>query len=302
MKRSVIQSTIRGQVGQAEEAVFRQLLPTLETQVPDPRKVRVLLAGDFAAACAAYQSDEVGREGHPPAVNYPVEKPDGSVVGGKTIATRGGDVIIIVPPMIFQVEEMARRTLFHEAQHVWLHHRSESAIAVHQQAPSLTIPDGLDWTFAWIAEVALDEFRCERALYDHGLAEPDAGDDAAAEWDELLELFAQVNTAYQQTHDLNAFDQQTFAALERTAVALAYAAARVVSGDDGVKTQWSRFGPAGEVAATLQPVPNARIACSPEALTSAAFALAGQLRGILNAHGRIDIYPIEGGHYIEPLF
>lgn len=143
------------------------LIPSFTAEVLRPDAVELVVTDQYEAVAGEYSV-------HSPVVANPTEtaddyramKSDGAMAVAKTIDLPDDQIAVVVGSAITRLgSEQAWRALFHETKHVRLHQKTTSAWGVHRRT-TFNLPDDLSYGFVWIAEIAIDEFRCERAVYE----------------------------------------------------------------------------------------------------------------------------------------
>ena len=224
-----------------------------------------------------------------------MRKPDGALTVALTVNTTDG-VDVVLPTGLLDIDdEILDRTVLHEAQHVRLHQHAGSAFAAHRRVPDFDTPDDLPWEFLWLAEIAIDEYRCELSLYKRGLAdvEPPSGGELG-ELEAIVATFDAVRASYQRHRDLMRLYQAAFEVLQRLGVFVAYTAAKIVAGPDEIATLWRAKPPVREAVAILRELPDSGRAVSDEDLTAVAVRFGRQLRQMLRVHGGMDYHFVDG--------
>jgi Pyridoxamine 5'-phosphate oxidase len=186
----------------------------------------------------------------------------------------------------------------HEAQHVRLIQNADSAMAVHRRV-AFGLPADLTWEFIWLAESIIDEFRCERALYEKELLVPEMAP-AADEYAKVIALFDEIRDSYDHLPDLSTACRRSFAVLERFGTLLSYAAASMVV-SPGVAGPWTSLTSTAGLVATLSHVPGAASVMRDERLASIALGLAWFLREVLQDMGFDYRLLLDGSRQFELL-
>ncbi|HEY4277401.1 MAG TPA: hypothetical protein VGM91_04215 [Conexibacter sp.] len=265
-------------------------------ELPDPPRVRLIIADDFPRAAAKARDRAVEKSNDEPAPEtYNVQKPDGAVTVALTVNTAEG-VDVVLPTALLQIDdEIVDRTVLHEAQHVRLHQHAGSAFAAHRRVPGFDTPDDLAWEFLWLAENAVDEYRCELSLYNRELADvepPNGGE--LGELEAIVANFDAARASYQRRGDLMRLYHTAFQVLQRLGVFLADTAARIVTGPDELVAPWRSEPSVRHAVALLREMPDSGSAVSDEDLTAVAVQFGRQLRQALRVHGRMDYYFVGG--------
>ena len=133
----------------------------LTALAPDPGTVRLVVTGDFVRSAKDRMADFVKRD------EFDLVR-NGGVVGAKTLTLADGRIDVLFPAWWFvtdgttdeeraALEQLAKRTLVHEAQHV----------SMTQSGEEFEPPDGEPWArtnFLAIAGQVLDEYRAEAGV------------------------------------------------------------------------------------------------------------------------------------------
>lgn len=275
---------VSGAIPPAEQAVWDSLIPEFGQELPNPQRVRLVITDRYEQIAGAYAVLSPTRSNTTAtAADYQAAKPDGAMAVAKTIDLPNDEVVVVASTVLTRLgHRSVRRTLLHEAQHVRLHQHGDSAMAVHRRV-RFELPDDLTWEFVWLAESAVDEFRCERAMHEKGLG----GADARAVVDDypgIVALFDTVRGSYRRQGDLMAAYHGSFAALDRLGTFLAYGAASVVL-NPGTAEAWRAIPSMAKLLEVVSDVPSPAGVVPDEQLTAVSVEIARMLRGTLQAMG-----------------
>lgn len=275
---------LRRPLGAQERALWDSLIPEFTHEALYPSGVQLVIADRFEEVAGEYAVQSASRLNQAAtAADYSSVKPGGATAVAITVGLPDGKVAVIVNAGLAKLgREVVRRTLLHEAQHICLIQNADSAMAVHKRV-AFYLPADLAWEFVWLAESIIDEFRCERALYEKGLLDPKMVP-AVDEYSKVVALFDEVRDSYDHGLDIIAVCHRSFAVLERFGTVLSYAAAGMVVGA-GVAAPWTSLTPAAGLAGTLSHVPGAMSTMHDEKLASISLGLAWLLREVFQDMG-----------------
>ena len=261
-----------------ERALWDSLIPEFARETPCPQRVRLVIADKYEEVVGEYALQSALRvDPAATAAGYQSVKPGGAMAVAKTIDLPDDKVAVVVNAGLAKLgREVARRTLLHEAQHVRLNQNADSAMAVHKRV-AFHLPADLTWEFIWLAESIVDEFRCERALYEKGLLGPGMAP-AAYEYSRVTALFDEIwESCDGGAAGLNAACHRSFAVLERFGTLLAYVAASMIV-RPGMMSPWTSLTPAAGLVGTLTHVPATTVIVHDQKLASISLGLAWFLR------------------------
>ena len=275
---------LRRPLGAQERALWDSLIPEFTHEALYPSRVQLVIADRFEEVAGEYAVQSVWRLNQAEtAADYSSVKPGGAMAVAITVGLPYGKIAVIVNAGLAKLgREVVRRTLLHEAQHICLIQNADSAMAVHKRV-AFYLPADLAWEFVWLAESIIDEFRCERALYEKGLLDPKMVP-AVDEYSKVVALFDEVRDSYDHGLDIIAVCHRSFAVLERFGTVLSYAAAGMVVGA-AVAAPWTSLTPAAGLAGTLSHVPGAMSTMRDEKLASISLGLAWLLREVFQDMG-----------------
>lgn len=275
---------LRRTLGAQERALWDSLIPEFTHEALYPSRVQLVIADRFEEVAGEYAVQSVWRLNQAEtAADYSSVKPGGAMAVAITVGLPDGKIAVIVNAGLAKLgREVVRRTLLHEAQHICLIQNADSAMAVHKRV-AFYLPADLAWEFVWLAESIIDEFRCERALYEKGLLDPKMVP-AVDEYSKVVALFDEVRDSYDHGLDIIAVCHRSFAVLERFGTVLSYAAAGMVVGA-GVAAPWTSLTPAAGLAGTLSHVPGVMSTMHDEKLASISLGLAWLLREVFQDMG-----------------
>lgn len=267
----------------------------------NPSLVEVIFTDRYEQVAGEYGAKALHQNHSGPTRQYVATKPDGALAVAKTIEVTAEKIVVVVVVSVGLLynADMARRTLVHEAQHVRLIQNGDSAFAIHRRFDFI-LPSGLVWEFLWVAESALDEFRCERSVYERGLAklDPDSGS-VPQDHAVIQTAFAQVRRDYLRTNDLMRAYQEAFSVLDRLAVYLVYGAATLSIGSD--KSKWVRVPGMAMVQQVLLDVPGTSVKLDIDQVVVISVELGRVLRTLLQSAGFDLFYMPDGGSYFKIL-
>jgi len=275
---------LRHPLGAQERALWDSLIPEFTHEALYPSRVQLVITDTYEEVAGEYAVQSVWRLNQAEtAADYSSVKPGGAMAVAITVGLPDGKIAVIVNAGLAKLgREVVRRTLLHEAQHICLIQNADSAMAVHKRV-AFYLPADLAWEFVWLAESIIDEFRCERALYEKGLLDPKMVP-AVDEYSKVVALFDEVRDSYDHGLDIIAVCHRSFAVLERFGTVLSYAAAGMVVGA-GVAAPWTSLTPAAGLAGTLSHVPGAMSTMHDEKLASISLGLAWLLREVFQDMG-----------------
>lgn len=276
-----------------QQASWRTVLVEFAAEVPNPERVEVVITDEFAKVAGQYAVLEEERSNSQmTAEQYQAEKGDGATVAAKTCALPGGQVVVARHDLAVQGTARLRHSLLHEAQHVRLHQHGDVAHAVHRRLSVALPADQITPEFLWIAESAIDEFRCERTVRERGWTDTSNAtslDDYAG----ALTMFLGAKQEWHRSRDVMPTYQAAFAALDRLAVVLAYGAADLATGRAAPES-WAPAEEMGAVLEVLKDVPGTDVVVSRESLFDTAVTLGWRLRLIMRQY-RFDCCYLEDG-------
>ncbi|RKN55927.1 hypothetical protein D7193_15180 [Micromonospora costi] len=285
----------------AQQATWSNLLADFTAEVPNPEKVEVVITDEYEKVTGEYLVQEVDRSNDTmTAEQYRADRADGARAAAKTCVLPGDRIVVVASSGLVPYGiRPARHGLLHEAQHVRLHQHGDAAWALHRRAP-FTLPEReITWEYLWLAESAIDEYRCERTVHDRGWTDPvntvGAGDVAG-----VVATFRAARTAWDRTGDLMGAYHAAFASLDRMSKVLGYGAAGVVSGVIPAAA-WAKAPVAGRILDVVENLPGTDALVPPEDLLAAAVEVAKRLRRILQEMGFDYFFTPDGGTYLKPL-
>jgi hypothetical protein len=285
--------------GSAAQAVVDALVPAFAAEAPDPSKVEMIFTDRYEQVVEEFAAQEVHQNRSDPTVRYSAARPDGALAVAKTFELPAGRIVVVASVGLLAQENQARRAILHEAQHVRLIQHGDSAFAAHRRIAFEPLAD-LPWEFLWIGESALDEFRCERAVYERGLAAVDPFTGSVPRDYPAIELaFQQAKRVFQRTGDVMSAYQAAFAALDRLAMYLAYGAAALSVSAPGLS--WDSVPGMVPVLQVLRALPGTNEQVDNDRLVAAAVELGRVLRGLLQKAGYDYFYTPDGGAYFKLL-
>ncbi len=280
-----------------ERANLQAGAAALADDVPSPGAVRIIVTDTFDRTVAEYASRAPSMSGMPTR-GYTATKPDGAQAVAKTIEVPGGKVAVIASRFLLGSDpDACLRTFLHEAQHVRVEQDGGRAWAAHREV-GLEVPDGLTWEFVWLAEAAIDEFRCERELYERGLPSSDPA--SVADYQPMVGLAVETISAYRLSGDLTATYHAAFALLDRLSTMVAYGSAACVVHPKQL-TLWADVPPMAPSLEILGAIPAAGQPTRAAEHVPASIQLARVFRSTFKELGFDYRYTAEGGDYFEIL-
>jgi hypothetical protein len=294
-----VTTNVRRPLTSGEQANLTSLVPEFTLELPEPGQAELVVTDRFEWVAGEYDVRALHRANEAmTAADYAAGRPDGALAVGKTVELPDDQVVVVVSTALLRDRSLAHRTLLHEAQHVRLIQHGDEAHAVHRRV-AFTLTDDFAWEFLWFAESALDEFRCERAMYERGLSDQDSGS-VVSDYPPIKALFDQAWRNLARTGDLLAAYRATFGALQRLAVYLAYGAAKLAV-DPRAVPGWSTVPPMTRVLDVVRDVPSPDERMPDEQVLGIAAKLARELRGIYQEMGFDYFHTPDGGRYLDVL-
>jgi hypothetical protein len=294
-----VTTNVRRPLSSAEQANLTALAPEFTLELPQPGRVELVVTDRFERVAGEYDVRALHRSNEAmTAANYAADRPDGALAVGKTVELPDGQVVVVVSTILLGEHSLARHTMLHEAQHVRLIQHGDGAHAVHRRR-SFTLTDEFTWEFLWIAESAVDEFRCERAMYERAIPDRDSGS-VVSEYMPIRALFDQAWRNLARTDDLLAAYRATFEALDRLAMYLAYGAAKLAVEPRAVPG-WDTVPAMGRLLEVVRNVPSPDERMPGDQVLGIAIALARELRGIYQEMGFDYFRTSDGGTYLDVL-
>jgi hypothetical protein len=284
--------TVAMQVSQAvpptEQAVWDSLLPEFAHEVPDPERVQLVITDRYQQIAGEYAVRSPTRSNTTAtATDYQAAKPDGAMAVAKTIDLPNDEVVVVVSTGLIALgHQSVRRVLLHEAQHVRLHQHADTAMAAHRRV-TFERPGDLAWEFIWLAESAVDEFRCERAMHEKGFASSDAGA-VVDDYPGIAALFNTVRRNYHRAGDLMAAYLASIRALDRLGAFLAYGAASLVLNPETVEA-WTPVPSMAKLLDIVSYLPSPTERVPDERLSAVSVEVASMLRATFQEMG-FDYY------------
>ncbi|MFI7283433.1 hypothetical protein ACIBOV_24540 [Micromonospora chersina] len=285
----------------AQQAIWSTLLAEFTAEVPNPEKVEVVITDEYEKVAGEYLVQEVDRANQSmTAEQYRANRADGARAAAKTCVLPDGRIVVVAGSGLVPYGiRAARHGLLHEAQHVRLHQHGDAAWAVHRRVP-FTLPDReITWEYLWLAESAIDEYRCERTVHERGWTDPantvGPGDVAG-----VVASFRTARAAWDVTGDLMGAYHAAFASLDRMSDVLGYGAAGVVTRVIPAAT-WAKAPVAGRILDVVEDLPGTDVVVPREDLVAAAVEVAKRLRRILQEMGFDYFFTPDGGTYLKPM-
>jgi hypothetical protein len=269
-------------------------------EVLHPEHVELVITDNYQAVAGEYSVQSPTRANPDmTADDYWAAKPDGAMAAAKTIELPAGKVAVVAAAGLVRLgQAVASRALLHEAQHVRLLQKGNSAYGVHRKV-AFARPADIDFGFIWIAESAIDEFRCERAVYEAGVTALGMGSDPA-DYQDVLTSFEEVRRGLRRTGDVLSGYQAAIAVLDRLAQFLAYAAAHVVF-DPATAVAWSSIPQLADLVEIVSGLPSSGGRVTPDQLAERSIEVARFLRRVLQDSGFDSYIGSDGGLYFYDL-
>ncbi|WP_406279306.1 hypothetical protein OH799_11765 [Nocardia sp. NBC_00881] len=283
------------------DAAYQRLAALLASAIPNPARVELVLTDRFEHVAGEFATQSPTRSNpNMTAADYRAVKGDGAVAAARTIDLPDDKVVVVIPAGLLGANQrILRRTILHEAQHVTLFQKHNSAQAVHRRTDFEIPADQLTWEYMWIAESAIDEFRCERTMHARGMGA--AHNTYSAGYGPIIAMFDTARQTYRGTFDLTDTYHRAFAALDRLAVFLAYGAASVAA-ERVAPDMWSAVTPMAELLGVLGDIPGTDTTVGDDELTGLSLGLALWLRQQFRANGFDYRYTSTGSDYFELLW
>jgi hypothetical protein len=269
------------------------LIRTFNDEVLHPERVELVITDQYQAVAGEYavQSPTRANPGMT-AADYQAVKPDGAMAAAVTVELPDGHVAVVAnAALVHFAREKTSRMLLHESKHVRLLQRDEQAYGVHRRV-IFTLPPDLEYTFIWIAESLIDEYRCERALHEAGLDPLDMGSDPA-DYSGIVDSFEDVRRGWRRSGDVLAAYQGATSVLDRLGQYLAYGSAHVAV-DPAQAARWSSIPQMARLASIVSELPGANEPVSRERLVECCVDVARMLRATLQDYG-FDCYVTSDG-------
>lgn len=280
-----------------ERANLQAGAAALADDVPSPGAVRIIVTDTFDRTVAEYASRAPSMSGMPTR-GYTATKPDGAQAVAKTVEVPGGKVAVIASRFLLGGHpDACLRTFLHEAQHVRVEQDGGRTWAAHREV-GLDVPDGLTWEFIWLAEAAIDEFRCERELYERDLPSSDPA--VPTDYQPIVDLAIESISSYRLSGDLMATYHAAFALLDRLSTMVAYGSAACVVHPEQ-STLWVGVPPMAPSVEILGTIPAAGQPTGAAEHVPASIPLARVFRSTFNDLGFDYRYTAEGSDYFEIL-
>ncbi|KAB1118631.1 hypothetical protein AB0N38_33795 [Micromonospora aurantiaca] len=269
----------------AQQAAWQTVLAEFTAEVPDPRKVEVVITDEYDKVVAEYMATEVDLAFDAALVSqYRADRADGARAAAKTSPQPDGKVVVVVGTRLAaQGLGSMRHCLLHEAQHVRLHQHGDAAHAVHRRVPFELPKSELTWEYLWFAQSTIDEFRCERTVHERGWTSR-SNLNTAADFASVVGVFQKVHANHYRTRDLKDTHREAFGALMRMATVLGYGAAGLVTGviPPGA---WVQAPAMGMFVDVLEDLPGTDVVVPREDLADTSVEVAKRLRQLFNDMG-----------------
>jgi len=280
----------------ADASFWSRAWSVLAAEAVDSQSLRLIVTDRFAELAHLYGSQAVDSSTDTASQEpYRADKPDGARAIAKTVRLAHEVVVLIDAWSAAAGDNAVLRTMVHEGQHVRLDQHGDVAIASHRRVP-FDRPSELVWEFVWLAESAVDEFRCEKTLSERGIPATN-GRSEVEDLAGVIAPFVTVRDAYYADGNLMAAYQDAFAVLDRLATLWAYGLAQAT--DDSIGA-WREL-PFGDEWADLEALPSAQDRADDGTLADVALGLAITLRGMLNHYGFDCRFLADGTRYFEIL-
>jgi hypothetical protein len=284
-----------------DRAAWDSLIPAFTEELPHPERVELVITDQYRAVAGEYavQSPTRANPGMT-AADYQAVKVDGAMAAAKTNELPGGKATVVVNASLVRLgHERASRSLLHEAQHVRLLQDEDGAWGVHRRV-AFTLPDDLSFDFIWLAETAIDEFRCERALYEAGVSPLNMGSDPA-DYSGIIASFEPVRYGFRRTADVLAAYQGAMSVLDRLGQFLAYGAAYIAI-EQTQAAKWVSIPSMAQLVGIVSDLASAHQKVSDERLAAHCIELARMLRRTLRDNGFDSYLQPDGGLYFDVLW
>lgn len=282
-----------------DKETWYELISDFEQEVVKPSRIEFVITDDFDAVVGRYDlKSPLGLNSDTTGNSYTASKPGGSLAVARTIEQADDQIVVVASVFMAGLgRDLVRRMLLHEAQHVRLIQGGDTAIAVHRRAGITLAPESLDWSFTWMAESLIDEFRCERALHEKGL--PSHGMVSPPEdYFEVARTLDGIRSEYYGDQDIMAAHQKCFAVLDRISSLLAYAAAAVVSGDQNL-SDWSSVDLMSPLVSALSEIPSAAERIDDQKVLATTLHIMGLLRSEARSIGFESRFLEDGGLWFQ---
>jgi hypothetical protein len=282
-------------------AACQGLATLLASAVPNPARVELVVTDRFEHVAGEFATQSPTRSNpNMTAADYRAVRGDGAVAVARTIDLPDDKVVVVIPTgLIGTNQRILRRTVLHKAQHITLLQKHNSAQAVHRRTDFEIPADKLTWEYMWIAESAIDEFRCERTMHVRSMGT--AHNTYSAGYGPIVAMFDTARQTYRGTFDLTGTYHRAFAALDRLTVFLAYGAASVAA-ERVAPDRWSAVTPMAELLNLLCDIPGTDVTVDDDQLTGLSLELALWLRQQFRANGFDYRYTSTGSDYFELLW
>jgi hypothetical protein len=284
-----------------DRAAWDSLIPAFTEELPHPERVELVITDQYRTVAGEYAVQSPTRANPSmTAADYQAVKADGAMAVAKTNELPGRSAAVVVSASLARLgHEIASRSLFHEAQHVRLLQDEDGAWGVHRRV-AFTLPDDLSFDFIWLAETAIDEFRCERALHEAGVSPLNMGSDPA-DYSGIVASFEPVRYGFRRTADVLAAYQGATSVLDRLGQFLAYGAAYIAV-EPTHAAKWGFIPSMAQLVDIVADLPGAHQKVSDKRLAAHCIELARMLRRTLRDNG-FDSYPqLDGGLYFDFLW
>jgi hypothetical protein len=283
-----------------DRIAWDSLVLSFGQEVLHPEHVELVITDRYQAVAGEYTVQSPTRANPDmTAADYQAVKPDGAMAAAITVELSNGKVAVVANAALVHFgREKASRMLLHESKHVRLLQRGEQAYGVHRRI-GFTLPRDLSYTFVWIAESIIDEYRCERASHEAGA---DALDMAShpADYSGIVDSFEEVRSAWRRRRDVLTAYQGAASVLDRLGQYLAYGSAHIAA-DPAQVARWSAIPPMARLVSIISELPGADQEVSRESLAEHCLGVARMLREILQSNGFDCYITTDGSLYFEVL-
>jgi hypothetical protein len=286
---------ISNQFMASRRSVLESILPDFSQEVINRDDVELVVTnkyeqvvGDYEARSPSQATDSSSQQ------TYSATKVDGALAAAKTVELPRRKAAVIVPVQLLAAGNgVARRIMLHESQHVRLIQNGEAAWAFHRKT-KFARPHELLWEFVWLAESLLDEFRCERALYEEGESNA-IGGSVPGDYADLRPLYLAVRKRFQQDGDVMQMYHGALRVLDRVPSILGYGAAEVAATSS--ENDWVAVPEMMELLDVIREIPSSHEPVAEQKLSETILSVAGLLREWLQREGFDGYITANGGTF-----
>lgn len=269
--------------------------------VPHPEAIKFVYT-DSPRAFAEYAALSVApsSSGAADQAEYQLDRADGAMAVALTVPLESRRAVIVFNVGLLGDVNLARRVARHEVRHILLNRREEAAWGIHRRLQAY-VPR-VPFEYVWIAETAIDEYRCELAVEQRDVAsDPSLSNPGFNRTDVagIEALFLAIRTSFRQSANASAAYHAVVSASERLMVTFAYLAARINARSPDVDALDDIEGLV-DLAHLLKGIPNADEEASATALARCIETVASLAFALLRRHG-FEIQDRPQGKYLEVL-